>query len=107
MLHYIKLIIQFFLCIINLHLPIISVTSLVLSGVMGSRFARSGKFMPAGLVATLRYLKLFAKKKLFFLLDSNFKRKLKYNGELIFFIFQCCSSCAHVLPSDAELITRF
>jgi len=33
---------------------IFAVTSLVLSGVMGSRFAKTGKFMPAGLVATLR-----------------------------------------------------
>ena len=30
------------------------VTSAVLLGLMGYRFANSGKFMPAGLVATLR-----------------------------------------------------
>ncbi|BFY99331.1 hypothetical protein BsWGS_02371 [Bradybaena similaris] len=32
------------------------VTSAVLTGVMGYRFANSGKFMPAGLVATLSLL---------------------------------------------------
>jgi len=35
---------------------IILFTSLILAGVMGSRFVKSGKFMPAGLVATLSLL---------------------------------------------------
>lgn len=30
------------------------VSSMILAGAMGSRAVRSGKFMPAGLVATLR-----------------------------------------------------
>lgn len=34
--------------------PIFAATSLLLSGVMGTRFMRTGKFMPAGLVAGLR-----------------------------------------------------
>ncbi|XP_062586974.1 transmembrane protein 14C-like [Saccostrea cucullata] len=38
----------------NVHLSL--VTSGVLTGVMGYRFVNSGKFMPAGLVATLSVL---------------------------------------------------
>lgn len=41
-------------------------TSAVLTGVMGYRFFNSGKFMPAGLVGTLRYIKIFF---------ANFKKK--------------------------------
>ncbi|PJF37722.1 MAG: hypothetical protein CUN55_20635 [Phototrophicales bacterium] len=43
-------------CLRQYHSLFLAVASLILTGVMGMRFMNSGKFMPAGLVAALRFV---------------------------------------------------
>ena len=81
--------------------PIFAATSLLLSGVMGTRFMRTGKFMPAGLVAGLR--SDCEEIKISQLIFDNDLLSLCCMNLITFPSFQYCTSCSHVLPADEKV----